>query len=87
MPKLVSPAFSLQGLGWISHKKACSCKHYPVRDLVNCGVVTLVPDLFHRDKLVKWMDTLRLSDGSFVMHKDGEVDIRGVYCALSGRLT
>jgi len=36
-----------------------------------------------RDKLVKWMDTLRLSDGSFVMHKDGEVDIRGVYCALS----
>lgn len=26
---------------------------------------------------------MRQSDGSFLMHKDGEVDIRGVYCALA----
>lgn len=26
---------------------------------------------------------LRHQDGSFSMHKDGEVDIRGIYCALS----
>ena len=36
-----------------------------------------------RQKLVQWMNTLRLDDGSFLMHEDGEVDIRGVYCALS----
>ena len=36
-----------------------------------------------REKLVVWMDSLRNHDGSFVMHRDGEVDIRGVYCALS----
>ncbi len=37
-----------------------------------------------RAALVKWMNSLRNpADGSFVMHEDGEVDIRGVYCALS----
>ena len=36
-----------------------------------------------RDKLVSWLDTLRNEEGSFTMHRDGEVDIRGVYCALS----
>ena len=41
-----------------------------------------------REKLVSWMNKLRLEDGSFLMHEDGEVDIRGVYCALSAaRLT
>ena len=33
--------------------------------------------------LVEWMNQLRLDDGSFIMHIGGEVDIRGVYCALS----
>jgi protein farnesyltransferase subunit beta len=36
-----------------------------------------------REKLVSWMNKLRLKNGSFLMHEDGEVDIRGVYCALS----
>jgi len=41
-----------------------------------------------RPKLARWMDSLRQEDGSFTMHVDGEVDIRGVYCALSvARLT
>ena len=31
----------------------------------------------------RFLHGLRLPDGSFVMHEDGEVDIRGVYCALS----
>lgn len=39
--------------------------------------------LIDRQKLVQWMNTLRLEDGSFLMHQDGEIDIRGVYCALS----
>ena len=37
----------------------------------------------NREKLVTWLDSLRNDDGSFMMHVDGEVDIRGVYCALS----
>lgn len=44
--------------------------------------------IIDRQKLILWMDKLRLNDGSFLMHEDGEVDIRGVYCALSvARLT
>ena len=37
----------------------------------------------NREKMVLWLGRLRNSDGSFMMHVDGEVDIRGVYCALS----
>ena len=40
-------------------------------------------NLTNREKLVQWLDRLRNEDGSFMMHEDGEVDIRGVYCALS----
>ena len=40
-------------------------------------------DVIDREKLAKWMNNLRQEDGSFVMHIGGEVDIRGVYCALS----
>jgi len=37
----------------------------------------------NRKALVTWMDRLRCPDGSFTMHEGGEIDIRGVYCALS----
>ncbi len=40
-------------------------------------------NVIDRENLAKWLNSLRLEDGSFVMHEDGEVDIRGVYCALS----
>lgn len=40
-------------------------------------------DVIDRPGLANWLNALRLKDGSFVMHQDGEVDIRGVYCALS----
>ena len=36
-----------------------------------------------RSKMVEWMNRLRCDDGAFTMHVDGELDIRGVYCALS----
>ena len=39
--------------------------------------------IINRETLVEWMNQLRLDDGSFIMHIGGEVDIRGVYCALS----
>ena len=45
--------------------------------------------MIDRPNLMAWLNSLRLEDGSFMMHQvDGEVDIRGVYCALSvARLT
>eukprot|EP00095_Tigriopus_kingsejongensis_P000668 maker-scaffold340_size202118-snap-gene-0.18 protein:Tk00668 transcript:maker-scaffold340_size202118-snap-gene-0.18-mRNA-1 annotation:"protein farnesyltransferase subunit beta" len=39
--------------------------------------------VINRERLASWLNTLRLEDGSLVMHQDGEVDIRGCYCALS----
>jgi len=42
----------------------------------------------NREGLASWMNRLRQDDGAFTMHVDGELDIRGVYCALSvARLT
>jgi len=42
----------------------------------------------NRDKMATWMNSLRQEDGAFTMHVDGELDIRGVYCALAvARLT
>ena len=40
-------------------------------------------EVINRPMLAKWLNSLRLEDGSFIMHIGGEVDIRGVYCALS----
>eukprot|EP00088_Acartia_fossae_P012319 TRINITY_DN16351_c0_g1_i1.p1 TRINITY_DN16351_c0_g1~~TRINITY_DN16351_c0_g1_i1.p1 ORF type:complete len:427 (-),score=81.42 TRINITY_DN16351_c0_g1_i1:412-1659(-) len=40
-------------------------------------------EVVNRKSLVSWMDKLRCPDGSFTMHEGGEIDIRGVYCALS----
>lgn len=37
----------------------------------------------NRAGLQKFLWSLRFPDGAFCIHKDGEVDIRGVYCALS----
>lgn len=42
----------------------------------------------YRKKLQEFLWSLRQPNGSFEMHKEGEVDIRGVYCAVSiARLT
>ena len=40
-------------------------------------------DVINRKELRDWLFTLHNEDGSFKMHEDGEVDIRGVYCAVS----
>ncbi|XP_050297473.1 protein farnesyltransferase subunit beta [Anthonomus grandis grandis] len=39
--------------------------------------------LINRDKLYKFLQSVRQPDGSFAMHVGGEIDIRGAYCALS----
>ncbi|KAJ2777446.1 CAAX farnesyltransferase (FTase) subunit beta [Coemansia javaensis] len=36
-----------------------------------------------RDAMYNWIMTMKRPDGSFAMHTDGEVDVRGVYCALT----
>lgn len=33
-------------------------------------------------KMYEWMISLKQTDGSFVMHTNGEIDVRGTYCAL-----
>jgi len=40
-------------------------------------------DIIDRRKMYSWLMSLKQRDGSFVMHVDGEVDVRGSYCALS----
>jgi protein farnesyltransferase subunit beta len=36
-----------------------------------------------KGSLYKFLMTMKQSDGSFLMHVDGEADVRGIYCALS----
>ena len=36
-----------------------------------------------RKEIYTWMISLKQNDGSFIMHTDGEVDIRASYCVLS----
>jgi len=58
----------------------------PTYAAVNSLVIIGTEEAFSvvdRERMVRWLDKLRNSDGSFMMHIDGEVDIRGVYCALS----
>uniref|UniRef100_A0A1B6EPX8 Protein farnesyltransferase subunit beta n=1 Tax=Cuerna arida TaxID=1464854 RepID=A0A1B6EPX8_9HEMI len=44
--------------------------------------------IINREKLKRFLWSVRQDDGSFCMHVGGEVDIRGLYCALSvARLT
>ncbi|XP_065655395.1 protein farnesyltransferase subunit beta isoform X2 [Hydra vulgaris] len=45
-------------------------------------------DIINREKLQKFLTSCRTVSGSFIMHHDGEEDIRGVYCAMvAARLT
>ncbi len=37
----------------------------------------------YREKLLEFLLQMKQDDGSFRMHEDGEVDIRGTYCALN----
>lgn len=40
-------------------------------------------NIINRETLFNFLWSVRQVDGSFSMHKDGEIDIRGVYCALA----
>ncbi|GFR66454.1 protein farnesyltransferase subunit beta [Elysia marginata] len=52
------------------------------------NITEKVFDILNREKLYSFLMRMRTPDGAFKMHDGGEVDIRGVYCALSvARLT
>eukprot|EP00111_Clytia_hemisphaerica_P009315 TCONS_00027347-protein len=45
-------------------------------------------EVVDRPKLAEFLISRRTEEGSFTMHQDGEVDIRGAYCAIvAARLT
>ena len=45
-------------------------------------------NVINRQKLAEFLNSRHKDDGSFTMHADGEVDIRGAYCAIvCARLT
>jgi len=46
-------------------------------------VTDRVLDVIDRPKLYSFLMRMRSEDGAFKMHEGGEVDIRGVYCALN----
>ncbi|KAJ1959455.1 CAAX farnesyltransferase (FTase) subunit beta [Dipsacomyces acuminosporus] len=38
--------------------------------------------IIDREAMYRWMMEMKRPDGSFSMHEGGEVDVRGIYCAL-----
>ncbi|GAB6021771.1 hypothetical protein CHUAL_004349 [Chamberlinius hualienensis] len=65
----------------------CQIPHLaPTYAAVNALCILGTEEAFNcinREKLYAFLKGLKQPDGSFPMHIDGEVDIRGVYCALS----
>nr|CAG8652593.1 303_t:CDS:10 [Entrophospora candida] len=67
------------GIGQISH---AAVTYAAVNALAILGTKEAY-DLIDRENLYKWCLKLKKPDGSFTMHENGEVDIRGAYCILS----
>uniref|UniRef100_A0A2R5LKX7 Protein farnesyltransferase subunit beta n=1 Tax=Ornithodoros turicata TaxID=34597 RepID=A0A2R5LKX7_9ACAR len=40
-------------------------------------------NVIDREKLLKFLKSVKQPDGSFIMHQGGEADVRGTYCALA----
>ncbi|KAK9886559.1 hypothetical protein WA026_017486 [Henosepilachna vigintioctopunctata] len=67
------------GPGQISHLA-------PTYAAVNALIILGTEEAYkviNREKLSDFLWTLKQQNGSFCMHVDGEIDIRGVYCALA----
>lgn len=48
-----------------------------------CSCIIQEYDIIQREKIYKFIQSLKQSDGSFIMHEDGESDLRATYCALA----
>lgn len=67
------------GPGQIPH---LACTYAAVNALCTIGTKEAF-NVINRESLVKFLWSVRQPDGSFIMHQNGEVDVRGAYCALS----
>ncbi|CAD6991177.1 protein farnesyltransferase subunit beta [Ceratitis capitata] len=58
----------------------------PTYAAVNCLCIIGTPSAYRaidRESLIKFLFSVRETDGSFRLHVDGETDVRGAYCAIS----
>ncbi|RZC40958.1 protein farnesyltransferase subunit beta [Asbolus verrucosus] len=68
--------------GGPGHLPHLAATYAAVNALVTLGTEEAY-NIIDREKLQQFLWGLRQPDGSFCMHCDGEIDIRGVYCALA----
>eukprot|EP01130_Rhizamoeba_saxonica_P014749 TRINITY_DN6472_c3_g3_i2.p1 TRINITY_DN6472_c3_g3~~TRINITY_DN6472_c3_g3_i2.p1 ORF type:complete len:318 (+),score=73.63 TRINITY_DN6472_c3_g3_i2:503-1456(+) len=80
LSKLQSPTGGFGGgpqqLAHLAPTYAATCA------LMICGTQQAY-DVIDRESMYKFLLSRKCPDGSFTMHENGEVDIRGVYCALA----
>ncbi|KAI9209874.1 terpenoid cyclases/protein prenyltransferase alpha-alpha toroid [Polychytrium aggregatum] len=67
------------GPGQMSH---LASTYAAVNALVTIGTKEAY-EVVNRSTLYRWMLSLKCSDGSFRMHTEGEIDVRGSYCAVA----
>lgn len=52
-----------------------------INALISLGSIEAL-SVVNRDSLLKFVISMKLPDGSFRMHRGGEIDVRAVYCAV-----
>eukprot|EP01112_Ceratiomyxa_fruticulosa_P014777 TRINITY_DN4271_c0_g1_i1.p1 TRINITY_DN4271_c0_g1~~TRINITY_DN4271_c0_g1_i1.p1 ORF type:complete len:440 (+),score=66.27 TRINITY_DN4271_c0_g1_i1:671-1990(+) len=67
------------GPGQLSHLAPC---YSGMNTLVALGT-DFAYDIVDRKKMLEFLISMKSPSGGFYMHKDGEIDMRGTYCAVS----
>eukprot|EP01053_Blabericola_migrator_P007333 Blabericola_migrator_1__7332@NODE_372_length_9256_cov_73_169986_g297_i0_p2_GENE_NODE_372_length_9256_cov_73_169986_g297_i0NODE_372_length_9256_cov_73_169986_g297_i0_p2_ORF_typecomplete_len465_score76_95Prenyltrans/PF00432_21/3_3e07Prenyltrans/PF00432_21/4_9e08Prenyltrans/PF00432_21/2_4e12Prenyltrans/PF00432_21/5_9e10Prenyltrans/PF00432_21/1_1e07SQHop_cyclase_N/PF13249_6/1_6e05SQHop_cyclase_N/PF13249_6/3_5SQHop_cyclase_N/PF13249_6/5_6e02SQHop_cyclase_N/PF13249_6/1_8e03TED_complement/PF07678_14/0_ len=65
--------------GWIGHLSTTYAACAVLRMINTPEALAIV----NKDKLYTWLLQLKCESGAFRLHEDGEIDIRGTYCALA----
>lgn len=65
-----------------SHVAHLATTYASVMALVSIGTDEAL-SVINRKALYQFLSSLKLPNGSFKMHTDGEIDVRGVYCAAA----
>lgn len=66
------------GPGQLPH---LACTYAAISALVSIGTKEAY-DVINREGLLRFLLAMHQPDGSFTIHQDGEVDVRGSYCAM-----
>jgi len=66
------------GPGQFSHLAAT----YAAINALICLTSSEALKVVHKEKLYEFISKMRMEDGSFRMHRGGEIDVRAVYCAV-----